>query len=586
MAGDDFAGLLQEFKERSGLSYGALGKRLHMSASTVHRYVSGEVVPVEFAPVERLARVCRATPEELLELHRRWIRADALRGVKKGEDAGRQAPPAEAAAEDAAEAESAGAAGARAGEGSGPPDASSAAAASAPGEPSTSGPGSVSGPGSASGSGSASGPGSVSGSASAAGAGAAWASAAGGGNGSGSAAGAGNGSASAAGAGAAWASAAGGGNGSGSAAGGGNGSASAAGAGAGSASAAGAGAGSASAAGGGNGSGSAGGAGNASAPSYTLDAPSAPERPAPSRRRRHRTALYAATGVVVIAGAVALVANLVPGNGDGGQRGPAGAVGAAVSASAPVSGTASRPASPSASASASASATASPSPSTSASASATATRESTAAPSRPAPAGGPALTVATTPYFWDSPCDHAFLVDRSPQNVLPPPPQQDAVGWATAYGAVSANRQTVVLTVQGTGQETVVLQDLHVRVVSSKPALDWNQYVMGNGCGGGVDTASFDVSLDLGTPLAMPVAGQRDFPYKVTESDPEVFHVKAHTSGHDVSWYLELEWSSGERQGTLRIDDHGKPFRTSASKDASYYAYPLGSHAWEWVEGT
>ncbi|MCQ4205345.1 helix-turn-helix domain-containing protein, partial [Streptomyces coelicoflavus] len=85
MAGDDFAGLLRELKERSGLSYGALGKRLHMSGSTLHRYVSGEVVPVEFAPVERLARVCRATPEELLELHRRWIRADALRGVKKEE---------------------------------------------------------------------------------------------------------------------------------------------------------------------------------------------------------------------------------------------------------------------------------------------------------------------------------------------------------------------------------------------------------------------------------------------------------------------------------------------------------------------
>ncbi|WP_153182698.1 helix-turn-helix transcriptional regulator, partial [Streptomyces sp. E2N166] len=83
MAGDDFAVLLRELKERSGLSYGALGKRLHMSASTLHRYVSGEVVPTEFAPVERLARVCRATPEELLELHRRWIRADALRGVKK-----------------------------------------------------------------------------------------------------------------------------------------------------------------------------------------------------------------------------------------------------------------------------------------------------------------------------------------------------------------------------------------------------------------------------------------------------------------------------------------------------------------------
>ncbi len=195
------------------------------------------------------------------------------------------------------------------------------------------------------------------------------------------------------------------------------------------------------------------------------------------------------------------------------------------------------------------------------------------------------LTVSTTPYHWDVPCEHAFLVDRSPQNVPEPPAQQDAVGWATPLGAVSANRQMAVLTVQGTGAETVVLKDLHVRVVSSEPALDWNQYVMGNGCGGQVNTGSFDVSLDLANPLVTPVSGQRDFPYSVSESDPEVFKVNAHTSGHDVSWYLELEWSSGARQGTVRVDDHGKPFRTSASRDGSYYAYPLGGDGWERVEG-
>ncbi|WP_343235761.1 helix-turn-helix transcriptional regulator, partial [Streptomyces sp. SID10815] len=94
MAEGEFAELLGELKRRSGLSYGALGKRLHMSASTVHRYVSGDVVPTDYAPVERLARVCRATPEELLELHRRWLRADALRGVKPGGPAeAREAEP-------------------------------------------------------------------------------------------------------------------------------------------------------------------------------------------------------------------------------------------------------------------------------------------------------------------------------------------------------------------------------------------------------------------------------------------------------------------------------------------------------------
>lgn len=439
MAGDDFAVLLRELKERSGLSYGALGKRLHMSASTLHRYVSGEVVPTEFAPVERLARVCRATPEELLELHRRWIRADALRGVKKEEAEEKETGEGEAEEREAEEKGTGD-------KGEEPKEAAVFVAAE--------------------------------------------------------------------------------------------------------------------------------------------DSPPAPPMPAepdPPRRRVPRSALYAATGVVAVSAAVVLVANLVSGTDDGGRHGPAGA---AAGTSASVSGSATTgSASPSASASSSPSGSSSASRSGAPSASASASRPGAATPSRQAPADGPVLTVSTTPYHWDVPCEHAFLIDRSPQNVPEPPAQQDAVGWATPLGAVSANRQMAVLTVQGTGAETVVLKDLHVRVVSSEPALDWKQYVMGNGCGGQVDTGSFDVSLDLANPLVTPVSGQRDFPYSVSESDPEVFKVNAHTSGHDVSWYLELEWSSGARQGTVRVDDHGKPFRTSASRDSSYYAYPLGGDGWERVEG-
>ncbi|MGX1118904.1 transcriptional regulator with XRE-family HTH domain [Streptomyces ambofaciens] len=443
MAGDDFAGLLRELKERSGLSYGALGKRLHMSGSTLHRYVSGEVVPVEFAPVERLARVCRATPEELLELHRRWIRADALRGVRKEETEGGGGEESAESAEGPEGSEAAeGSEGAKGSEG---PEGAEGVESPVAG-------------------------------------------------------------------------------------------------------------------------------GGASAASGT---PPVPER----RRRVPRAAFYAATGVVAVSAAVALVANLVSSPDDDGRHGPAGAV---ARTSASVSGSATGPGSPSASAS-----TSSPSASASRSGSPSASpsRPATGTPSREAPADGPPLTVSTTPYYWDVPCDHAFLVDRSPKNVPEPPPQQDAVGWATPLNAVSANRQTVVLTVQGTGPQTVVLEDLHVRVKSSGQPLDWNQYVMGNGCGGQVHTTAFDVSLDLGTPTATPIGGQRDFPYSVSESDPEVFQVAAHTSGHDVSWELELEWSSGGRHGTTRIDDHGKPFRTSASRDDSSYAYPLGSDAWELVEG-
>ncbi|WP_242625537.1 helix-turn-helix transcriptional regulator [Streptomyces sp. BK022] len=76
---DTAAGLgemLRSLKERTGLSYGALAGRLHLSTSTLHRYCTGDSVPAEFAPVERFGRICGADPEELRELHRRWAVAD------------------------------------------------------------------------------------------------------------------------------------------------------------------------------------------------------------------------------------------------------------------------------------------------------------------------------------------------------------------------------------------------------------------------------------------------------------------------------------------------------------------------------
>ncbi|MGH1554765.1 hypothetical protein ACRAWF_31095 [Streptomyces sp. L7] len=50
-----------------------------MSTSTLHRYCNGDAVPTEYAPVERFARLCKATPDELVEAHRRWILADGAR---------------------------------------------------------------------------------------------------------------------------------------------------------------------------------------------------------------------------------------------------------------------------------------------------------------------------------------------------------------------------------------------------------------------------------------------------------------------------------------------------------------------------
>ncbi|MFD4522824.1 helix-turn-helix domain-containing protein [Streptomyces sp. NPDC058470] len=451
MAGDEFSELLGQLKQRSGLSYGVLGKRLHMSASTLHRYVNGDAVPTDYAPVERLARVCKATPDELVELHRRWVLADARRGVKGAVGVGSVEAKAEAEAGASAVAE---------------PEGERVAGAGAGVEA-----------------------GSVSVSVSGAGAGPEA------------------------------------------------------------------------------------GAVPEVERSLGSGAPVAPVA------RRRRTVVLAGAAVAAAVVSAALVVNLVPGRGDDGQ-GRNQSVGVAATESAAAGsgdsgasqGSKGKPASPSVSADGT--------PTASTSTSAPPGSGAEAAPDAVDEDGASAPTVATNPYKWEDQCSQHYLVNQKAEQVPPPPNEPEARGWVTALGGVAAGQQMLALTVQGTGKATVVLEALHVRVVTKNAPLAWNDFQMGFGCGGGVDTKSFVVDLDAGSPTVETKAGQRDFPYKVSESDPEVFYIFANSKAHDVSWYLELNWSSGTDKGTVRVDDNGNPFRTSGNVGRPAYAYPLGDSEW------
>ncbi|MCG7210778.1 helix-turn-helix domain-containing protein [Streptomyces arenae] len=455
--GSGFAELLRELKDRSGLSYGTLAKRLHMSTSTLHRYCNGDAVPTDYAPVERLARLCKAGPAELVEPHRRWVLADADRGRKqeaadrreereaREERATREArvagpvPVADAAPEN---------------------DASATVGAE---HAVQEGPLAVS------------------------------ASAAGSGAGDGAAVGAGGGGRS---------------------------------------------------------------------------------------RWAPRPVLLAGTVAVALLGAAVFAVGLPSGgSGDDKHAGPAGA--ATPLTRGPRTPTPSPSGTPSGA-----------TPSRSASASASATDRAAEAGTAPSSAAGgtgtgtsaaPPLTVNTQPYSWESPCSQRYLIDRPPADVAPPPVESDAAAWVAAHQAVSSGEQYVTLTVQGTGTESVVLESLTVRTVDRGAPLAWNDYAMGYpgvGCGAGVPTRSFTVALDAMRPAVVPEAGHRDFPFKVSESDPEVFYVRADASAYSVGWYLELAWSSGSRHGTLRIGDKGRPFRTSGNNGRPAYEFPLGGEAW------
>lgn len=449
-----FAALLGELKERSGLSYGVLAKRLHMSTSTLHRYCNGDAVPTDYAPVERLARLCKASPEELVELHRRWVLADAGR-VRKGSG----------------------------GSGSGASEVPSSGVAS-PEVPSTG----VTSTGVTS----------------------------------------------------------------------------------------------------------------AEAASAEAGVPAPPE---PAGRPRPRRALLVGLAAAVVLGGVGL-AMAVPSGGsdDEGRRGAAavsggggGQEGKDTAASV----------SPSAGSSSPGSAdkgegrdkdgkgkgkgpAASPTSASPGTGTGTGTGAGTGGTGRDdAPASAP-LTVDTEPHAWESPCSQRYLIDLPPGRVGPPPPEQDAPGWVAANGAVPSGEQFVKLTVQGKGQETVVVKRLTVRMAGKRAPLAWNDYAMGYpgvGCGGGVPTRFFTVALDAARPGVVPEAGHADFPFKVSESDPEVYYIRADASAYDVRWYLELAWSSGDRTGTLTVDDHGRPFRTSGNNGRPAYEFLLGGEKWV-KEGT
>ncbi|WP_306931304.1 helix-turn-helix domain-containing protein [Streptomyces luteogriseus] len=431
-----FAALLRTLKERTDRSYGSLARRLAMNTSTLHRYCAGEAVPLDFAPVERFAALCGASPEERLELHRRWLLAVAARQRPRAASAAGTASTADAAQESAVASE--------ADETEHAPD--------------------------------------------------------------------------------------------------------------------------------------------------VVDGPSESPAEEPTlprhrwyRRRRVAVGLAAACAVLAALGSLAALPD--------GRRTPAGdragAAGPAPSGTPETEAPDRRAASPAPSGS---------SPTARRSAPSATPKQLKPSPSPSTrttpPTGGsaptPPLTWSADSQAWKLGCGHDYVIAKPPGQVPPPPVPQDAGAWAATQNAVHGGETHVQLTVQGRTDTAVVLEALRVRVVGRTAPAQGNAYAMGRGCGGSITPRSFDVNLDKDRPIARAVAGSDTgtpipavrMPYRVSARDPEVLLVNARTQGCDCRWYLELDWSSQGRTGTVRIDDDGRPFRTSGIKGLSRYVYDISTREW------
>ncbi|EDY55436.1 MULTISPECIES: helix-turn-helix transcriptional regulator [Streptomyces] len=219
------------------------------------------------------------------------------------------------------------------------------------------------------------------------------------------------------------------------------------------------------------------------------------------------------------------------------------------------------------------------------------TSKESAGPAQQGTSVGTPLTWSANSQIWEGSCGHDYVIDKPPSEVPPPPLVQDAGIWAATQGAIHGRETKVQISVQGRSSTAVVLEALRVRITGRGSPAPGTAYAMDQGCGGGITPRGFDVNLDIDRPIAHPVAGNEtgqtvpavQFPYRVSATDPEVLLVTATTETYDCNWYLELDWSSQGRTGTVRIDDHGRPFRTTSIKGLTrlwYGTNAAGERAW------
>ncbi|MFG2349822.1 helix-turn-helix domain-containing protein [Streptomyces phaeochromogenes] len=479
---EEFAALLRRLKARTDRSYGALARRVNMNTSTLHRYCAGDAVPLDFAPVERFAALCGATPAERLELHRLWILAVAARqrprtsGATESPDpeldpqldpASDSAPaptpaPAPAPVADAADTGSEESHGPEEG------DESESSDAGAEAEPVSSVP--------------------------------------------------------------------------------------------------------------------------------TVSSSSGGSGPRPRRAwYRRRVAVTAAVVTVLLVTLGSLSALSDDRRSDDASRNVGPSEGPTSTAD-PGDPRDRRSTSPSPEDSGPSSSSPSPSGKGNASTPPGKDGEPSGNAGRPNGSGstGLPLTWIANSHGWTFDCGHEYVVDRKPEEVPPPPITQDAARWAASQNAVHGRETIVKISVQGKSSTAVVLEALRVRVVGRSTELKGAGYSMDEGCGGAITPRSFAVDLDKDRPIARAVAGgdvdgpipAMRMPYRVSAEDPEVLLVNARTDSCDCRWYLELDWSSQGRTGTIRIDDHGQPFRTSGVKGLPRYWYGSVGSDRQWVPRT
>jgi hypothetical protein len=191
----------------------------------------------------------------------------------------------------------------------------------------------------------------------------------------------------------------------------------------------------------------------------------------------------------------------------------------------------------------------------------------------------PVAAVAEVPVVTD--CRKGLVLPAPGSSAVPRP--RDG---SMPPGAVLGDGAAIGITVQGTNSAAVVLTALRVEIVKTGGPL--SGAFLPFGCASAVEPRHFAVDLTGRPPVVRAVAGSdagtavpaRDFPFKVSDSDPEQFVVQVGSPTEDIQFVLFLRWTSAGHQGELRIDDNGEPFQVSATTAAQRFCLDQINSRW------
>lgn len=134
--------------------------------------------------------------------------------------------------------------------------------------------------------------------------------------------------------------------------------------------------------------------------------------------------------------------------------------------------------------------------------------------------------------------------------------------WALANGAVDAGATYLQVVLQGRSPGQLLISDARAVVVTREaPARG-----IGISCPSAGVAEFRPLTINLDTPdRRAHYQSTRPFGFTLAQGETETFLIRATASAGIYRWHLEISVISGQVSRTIRIDDHGRDFRTGPS---------------------